>query len=178
MGLFDNSKTNSNDNLSDTTNVVKINKLANKIKSAKSDSVSLGLGKVFDVGANPSVDDILLKVLLYQAYTEGFEKEKNPTLKRLREHNSEVAKKLWKEKSIILRKKYAKLLGDKLWEDDIEVRCENNAKTIWFIGGVFAANRYIKEFQDNVSENLTALGFKKVCYKWADIDTDYTYYEL
>jgi hypothetical protein len=76
------------------------------------------------------------------------------------------------------RKQYVKLLGNTLWEHDIEVEARNNYKTITFIGGTFSLNRHIKEFHSEARDMLKLLGFTRAEYKWYKYDDEYTYYTI
>jgi len=76
------------------------------------------------------------------------------------------------------RKHYVKLLGNALWEHDIEVQTSNNYKTITFIGGTFARNSNIKDFHNEAYEMLKLLGFTRAEYKWYKYDDEYTYYRI
>lgn len=78
----------------------------------------------------------------------------------------------------VCRKQYAKYLDDKLWEHNIDVETSNGGTTITFIGGIFASNKNIKDFQNQSAETLRMFGFKRVIYKWIPHDPNYTYYDL
>lgn len=76
------------------------------------------------------------------------------------------------------RARYSKLLGDELWEHDIKVKTLNGGKTIEFIGGIFASNKNIKDFQEKVYGNLVDYGYTRSQYKWIEHDTEYTYFDI
>ena len=77
------------------------------------------------------------------------------------------------------RNQFTKILKNKLWLDNIKVKTQDNGKTLWLIGGYFASNRKITEFQNEMEPMFKALGYKRICYKWADISSaEYTYYDL
>jgi hypothetical protein len=79
----------------------------------------------------------------------------------------------------VLRKQYAKIMRQALWENDIEVEISGKRNTVLtFTGGMFAANRNIRETQQTLSEVLNLLRFKRVNYKWYEYDDEYTYYDL
>lgn len=78
-----------------------------------------------------------------------------------------------------LRSKYAKIVANKMWENDIEVYANGKGKTyINFIGGVFAANKNKKEFQSKLNEILTILRFKQARYRWYKGEDEYTYWTI
>lgn len=152
---------------------------AKRLQAAKGDSADIAKGDVFNVSKDATVDDIVLKAALYMAYTSNTDTITDPTLKSLRQKNAKAAKKLWEAKSPQLRKQYAAILKDKFWEHDIDVKTTNGGKDIWFIGGIFAAHKNIKDFEAQAEENLKALGFHRAYYKWVDTDlAESTYYDL
>lgn len=78
-----------------------------------------------------------------------------------------------------LRKQYAKIVANKMWENDIEVSANGTGKRyINFSGGVFAANKNKKEFQTQVQEVLNMFRFKQARYRWYKGESEYTYYTI
>lgn len=78
-----------------------------------------------------------------------------------------------------LRKQYAKIVANKMWENDIEVSANGTGKKyINFSGGVFAANKNKKEFQTQVQEVLNMFRFKQSRYRWYKGESEYTYYTM
>jgi len=78
-----------------------------------------------------------------------------------------------------LRKQYAKIVANKMWENDIEVSANGTGKKyINFSGGVFAANKNKKEFQIQVQEVLNMFRFKQSRYRWYKGESEYTYYTM
>ena len=78
-----------------------------------------------------------------------------------------------------LRKQYAKIVANKMWENDIEVSANGTGKRyINFSGGVFAANKNKKEFQTQVQEVLNMFRFKQARYRWYKGESEYTYYTM
>lgn len=79
----------------------------------------------------------------------------------------------------LLRNEYSKIAGQKLWENDIYMNSLGSKKTILNItGGLFAANKNIKDTQDKLSEVLTQFRFKQIRYRWYKESEEYTYYDL
>lgn len=155
------------------------------ISVASRDSAQLSRFKVLDEEINKAdVNGIGFYVNQYdnyKTYDNGVDSMKqyfdaNERLSSLRHYCVKRRAEIMDEAKPKLRKRYIKTLGDKLWEDDIKVK--GNGKTITFIGGVFAANRNIKDFEDKIEDTLKKLGFKRVIYKWVDADVEYTYYDL
>lgn len=78
-----------------------------------------------------------------------------------------------------LRKQYAKIVAEKMWENDIEVSANGTGrKYINFTGGVFAANKNKKDFQTQVQEVLKMFRFKQARYRWYKGESEYTYYTI
>ena len=78
-----------------------------------------------------------------------------------------------------LRSNYAKVLKKALWADDIDVKITGkNKDKLMFVGRMFAANRNIQDFQNQLNQTLKDYRFKRASYKWYSGDTEYTYYDL
>lgn len=79
----------------------------------------------------------------------------------------------------ILRKEYAKLAGQVLWEDNIEVVVKGSKNSVLeFTGGMFAANKNIKNTQETLTDQMEMFRFKRTEYKWMEYASEYTYYTL
>lgn len=141
------------------------------------------LEKDLDLSKNvSSMDGITIVLALYKFYSsiikEGKESDKP--------EEQELAKKL--EKKVIssqikvlpkLRLIYYKLIKDKLWENDIDVKILNSSnKTLQLTGGIFASNKNIQDTQSMLHEVLSLLRFKQIQYKWYSGDDEFTYYNL
>ena len=101
-----------------------------------------------------------------------------PVIKEYLHNNSTKASKIFPEVKTAARDKYIEKLKNALWEENIDVVTSRDGKTITFIGGLFANRKNIKEWQNNIGQNLKILGFKRVEYKWIKHDPEYTYYDL
>lgn len=78
-----------------------------------------------------------------------------------------------------LRKEYGKLAAKELWVEDITVTTSGSGhSTINFVGGIFAANRNIQAFQEQMQDILTQFRYKQVTYRWYKGASDYQYYNL
>lgn len=141
------------------------------------------LEKDLDLSKNvSSMDGITLVLALYKFYSsiikEGKESDKP--------EEQELANKL--EKKVInsqikvlpkLRMIYYKLIREKLWENDIDVKILNSSnKTLQLTGGIFASNKNIQDTQSMLHEVLSLLRFKQIQYKWYSGDDEFTYYNL
>lgn len=78
-----------------------------------------------------------------------------------------------------MRKEYGKILGNTLWENDISVAVYGSRKQyITLTGGIFAANKNIKDFQTQLQESMILYRFKQANYKWYSGDDEYTYFTI
>lgn len=78
-----------------------------------------------------------------------------------------------------LRKKYAKIISNKIWEHDIEVYLNGTGKRyINFTGGIFAANKNKKDFQNQIHEALKMFRFKQSRYRWYKGESEYTIWSI
>ena len=79
----------------------------------------------------------------------------------------------------IIRKEYAKIVANRMWEEDIEVTSSGTGnRQITFIGGVFAANKSKKKFQEDINNLMFEFRFNRVNYKWHKREQEYTYYTV
>jgi hypothetical protein len=79
----------------------------------------------------------------------------------------------------LLRKEYAKITNNLMWEHDIEVYVSGDKnKYINFTGGIFAANKNKKEFQNEIHEVLKKFRFTQSRYRWYKGANEYTYYTI
>ena len=93
--------------------------------------------------------------------------------------NAFKAQNMFDDSLTIYRNQFTKILENDFWEDNIKIKTQNGGKVIWFIGGLFANNKNIKDFQEKMGPKLKELGYTRACYKWADISSaEYTYYDL
>lgn len=78
-----------------------------------------------------------------------------------------------------MRANYIEIAKKTLWESDIEVESKSKDNSrIRFIGGLFAANRNIKQTQEKLHENLYLLRFKRSEYLWIPSADEYDYYDI
>lgn len=79
----------------------------------------------------------------------------------------------------ILRDRIGPLLAEIAWEDDIKVQTRGAGfSTIRFTGGLFAANRNIKQMQEAMLTTFSLLRFKRSEYLWYKDASEYDYYEM
>jgi hypothetical protein len=78
-----------------------------------------------------------------------------------------------------IRKRYAELVNEKMWENDIGVVAIGGANsTLEFTGGIFASNKNIKSSQEIISDMVKLLRFDRVNYRWYKNAEEYSYYEV
>ena len=78
-----------------------------------------------------------------------------------------------------IRDAYGPHIRKLLWEKDVTAKTFGDGyRTVEFAGGVFAANRNIKVFNDELWETFRILRFKQVRYKWFKEATEYTYFDI
>lgn len=79
----------------------------------------------------------------------------------------------------ILRQNYASIMSKKLWRENIEVKATGSGyTTITVIGGVFASNANVEDFNNEVWKTYNDLRFKKAAYKWIPNASNYTQYSV
>ena len=130
-----------------------------------------------------SVDMIMMGYVLFSAYCmvidEGSKYElTDDELKKLNTFKKKVRNAQIKYLPK-LRDAYGPATRDVLWEHDMSSRTIGTGyRTIEFVGAVFAANRNIKDFHNEVHSVLYQLRFKQARYKWYKGADEYTYYDI
>ena len=78
-----------------------------------------------------------------------------------------------------MRNAWAETLAERLWEENIKVQVRGTGhSTLRSVGGTFANNKSIKQFQEGLFETLIGLRFKRAEYLWIPSADNYTYYTL
>lgn len=127
-----------------------------------------------------TIESLQMELILFGAWAtmikEG-EKSDDPEIQKLAKQLKEKVTKLQIKEFPVLRKEYAKILAQKLWENDIEVYTSGRKNTyINFIGGIFITNKNKKDFQLQLHETLKMFRFNQSRYKWYKGDDEYTYW--
>lgn len=79
----------------------------------------------------------------------------------------------------IIRKEYAEEMNKKMWEFDVEVKYSGKGnKELTYIGGMFAANKNIKEAYDRMYSDVMKMRFSKVNFKWIPSADEWDYYSV
>jgi hypothetical protein len=129
-----------------------------------------------------SISKIDLALNLFHTWAEEIKKaEESPHLEK--QALGEKIRSAVVKKQVIefprLRKAYGKISANKLWVNDIEVSVYGSSNSvIEYTGGVFAANRNIREAYTIVKTQLRDLRFDQANYKWYSGDDEYTYYTI
>lgn len=131
---------------------------------------------------NNSVDLILVERELFRAWSKLANQYKKSDTSELKNIASKILKKLpiiQAKEFPIMRKRYGKVTGQKLWENDIYVRTSGAKNEVLNISGaVFASNMNIKNSQIEISSVLEKLRFKEVRYRWYKESDEYTYFRI
>lgn len=128
----------------------------------------------FDVGRyTQSKDNIVLGVILFSAWAQlakesellGLDDEQQAILDQFESEVSQIQRRALPK----MRDAYGPIARRSLWEHDITAKTFGDGfRTIEFVGGAFAANRNIKDFQEGVGDLLHQLRFRQSRYKWYD----------
>ena len=176
FGSDDDKKTEKSSTETNKENISKIplkTRLENNIKSLESDDLTKDI---------KSVDGIVISLALYKAYysiiKEGKESQNAEEQKLAKQLETKVSNSQVKNFPK-LRAKYAKLIGDKLWESNVEVSIGGTRNVnLNLTAHYFASNKNIKESQETLHEMLTNLRFKQTNYRWYKGEDEYTYYTI
>ena len=129
-----------------------------------------------------SVDALQLELVLFGTWAnliEESEKYEDDEIKKLTTDLRNRVIRLQRTEFPKMRENYAKVVGEKLWRNDIKVRANGTGKTyINFTGGMFAANANKEDFQKEVSEVLRMFRFKQSRYRWYEGADEYTYWDM
>lgn len=127
-------------------------------------------------------ENLALEVGLFKAWAvviRDAKNSENQEVKNVGQQLENKVKQLQVKEFPLMRKEYSDLIGKTLWEHDIDVNVSGQSySTIEFIGGMFAANKNIKETHATLMEMLETLRFDRANYKWYEYDSNYTYYKI
>ncbi|MFS4454505.1 hypothetical protein [Maribacter sp. 2304DJ31-5] len=129
-----------------------------------------------------SIDELQMDIVVFGSWAKIIkeaEESENTEIKNLGKKLKSKVSRIQIREFPNLRKQYAKIVANKMWENDIEVSANGTGKKyINFSGGVFAANKNKKEFQTQVQEVLNMFRFKQSRYRWYKGESEYTYYTM
>lgn len=143
--------------------------------------------KSIDKGVNfknyrGTVDDLQLELVLFGTWANIIVDGENSTDEEIMNLAKQLKSKviaIQKREFPILRKNYAKIVAQKMWENDIEVHVSGTGnRYINITGGIFAANKNKKDFQNTLHEVLTMFRFNQSRYRWYKGEDEYTYWTI
>jgi hypothetical protein len=127
----------------------------------------------------PMLQGYLVTFNIWRGEVNRGEKDSNDTIKK---SAVTLKKKLIAKQAQELpkmRKHYAKLLAEGLWDQDVYVACTGNGNSILNItAGMFAANANIKQFQTMIADQVNEFRFKEIRYRWYKGADEFTYYKI
>lgn len=126
--------------------------------------------------------NLQLELILFDQWAKLIRKSSGSDKKETADLSSKFKKRVESAQSKefpILRKEYGKLAKELLWEHDIDVSVTGTNNTILNLsGGLFAANKNIKDTQTTLSKVVKEFRFKQVRYRWYKGADEYTYYTV
>lgn len=106
---------------------------------------------------------------------DSFSKSEQKLLKRFKTKVSSAQVKIFPK----LRDAYGPIVRKELWEHDISAKTFGKGyRTIDFVGGLFAANKNIKQVHQSLIYMLREMRFRKTQYKWYKGDSEFTYFNI
>lgn len=127
-----------------------------------------------------SVDALQLEIVLFGTWADVITKGENsedPEIKRLARQLKSKIVNLQVREFPKMRQEYAKVVGKLMWEHDVYVN-PSGSRNVYlnFVGGLFAANKNIKDFQEQLQDAPALFRFKQTRYRWYKEADEYTYY--
>lgn len=127
-----------------------------------------------------TVDALQIEIVLFGTWaniiTEGLSSD-DPEIKKLAKQLKPKVETLQEQEFPKLRQEYATVVGKLMWEHDIDVTASGRGNTyLNFTGGLFAANKNKKDFQEQLKDAPSMFRFKQTRYRWYKGDSEYTYY--
>lgn len=150
-----------------------INSLKSEIESLKNIDFNLYRGSYEDINSELSLFKRLGDLVSIYEYSDNNELEMLCGKLKKMLVSSQVSE------FINIRKEYGRIAKEKLWEHDIKVTFSGSRNTIInFTGGIFAANKNKKDFNDEIYDVLKKYRFKEVRYRWYEGSDEYTYWNV
>lgn len=129
-----------------------------------------------------TVDALQMELVLFGTWADIIEKGEtsdDPEIQKLAKQLKPKVVNLQVREFPRLRKEYADVVAKKMWENDIEVYANGTGnRYINFSGGLFAANKNKKDFQEQLHEILTMFRFNQSRYRWYKGADEYTYWTI
>lgn len=129
-----------------------------------------------------TIESVQMGLILYGVYANIIKEGKDSP----DEENKKLADQLQKKVTArqvkefpVLRKNYAKVAAEKLWESNIYMTTSGgNNSIVNLSGGLFASNKNIAETQKTLLEIFTQFRFKEIRYRWYKEADEFTYYKI
>lgn len=129
-----------------------------------------------------SLEKINEEVLLIAVWTSFVTESKNSTDNEIKKLSNDFELKLSQlqiKEFPQMRLAYGNFVSNTMWEHDVDVTVFGSGnKTIEFVGGIFAANKNVKDAHTIIQDKLKELRFTRANYKWIKHEPEYTYYEI
>lgn len=130
-------------------------------------------------GSIEKINNELLLITFWSSLTKTARNNTDANIKKLGKDLETKLVQLQVKEFPKMRADYGKLSGKTLWESDVEVTISGSGNSvIEFSGGVFAANKNIKDAQNAIQDMLKKLRFDKANYKWYSGADQYDYYTI
>lgn len=127
-----------------------------------------------------TVDALQIEIALFGTWAniiiEGLSSD-DPEIKKLAEQLKSKVETIQEQEFPKLRQEYAIVVSKLMWEHDIDVTASGRGYNyLNFTGGLFAANKNKKDFQEQLKDASSMFRFKQTHYRWYKGDNEYTYY--
>jgi len=152
------------------------------IEQLKREVASLEKHERLDTSDWTSKDAIMIQVALIgvwgKLYAEGKDYTLTPADKALRERFRKLVSAEQVRRFPALRAAQARIFDKGMWEADVDVAATGAGNSnLRLTGGMFAANRNIKEGVEALSDTLGLLRFRRATFEWYR-GSENTYYDL
>ncbi len=129
-----------------------------------------------------NITSLQIELVLFSSWRDFIKKGKSSIDKDTKKLAGDLESKvvaLQTKEFPFMRKEYAKILRDLLWENDIDISINGSKNTIINVtGGAFAANKNIQEMQNNIVDRLKEFRFKQSQYRWYKRQDKFQYYTI
>ncbi len=138
--------------------------------------------KGLKIGKGETIEELQIDIILFGAWAKMIKTSEESEIMEIKKLGQNLKKKVINiqiKEFPNLRDQYSKIVSKKMWEYDINVRANGSGKKyINFTGGLFAANKNKKDFQNQLEEMLNIFRFKQSRYRWYKGADEYTYYTI
>lgn len=129
-----------------------------------------------------SLEELKAELLMFASYKVTIDEHINSSNVERNKLAKELKRKVEKLQAVEfpkMRSAFAKRMAERMWEEDIEVSVTGKKNSIIELtGGIFAANKNIKEAQQLLDDGFRQYRFRQARYRWYREADEYTYYEI